>query len=469
MVSVPLVGGSDMKISVLNGSPKGITSVTMQYVHYIQKKFPCHELRIINISPGIHKIENDAHHFQEIMDDIRSSQGVLWAFPVYFLLVPSNYKRFIELISINRSENIFKNKYAAVLTTSIHFFDHTAHNYMNSICDDLDMKYTGYFSADMYDLRKQAERERLELFAGNFFDRIEHNTVTSKRYTPLVWREFNYVPGQVNTKVEAGDKKVLMVTDCEGHQENLAGMIERFRNSFSDNIEVINLHGLDIKGSCIGCIQCGYDNRCRYEGKDDYIDFFNSKIKRADILVWAGAISDRYLSSRWKLFFDRSFFNNHVPSLTGKQLGFIISGPLSQVPNLSQILESYAELQMANHAGFITDEFGDSAEIDSQIQEFASRLVWFAEKKYIKTPTFLSVGGGKIFRDAVWGRLRFPFRADHVAYKRLGLYDFPQKRYKKILKNKIMLFLSKSPAFRKEVNKRMIAKTIEPLQEVVEN
>jgi hypothetical protein len=56
-----------------------------------------------------------------------------------------------------------------------------------------------------------------------------------------------------------------------------------------------------------------------------------------------------------------------------------------------------------------------------------------------------------------------------VAYKRLGLYDFPQKRYKKIFKNKILLFLSKSPAFRKEINKRMIAKTIEPLQGVVEN
>jgi len=33
-----------MKITVLNGSPKGIKSVTMQYVQYIQKMFPQHEL-----------------------------------------------------------------------------------------------------------------------------------------------------------------------------------------------------------------------------------------------------------------------------------------------------------------------------------------------------------------------------------------------------------------------------------------
>ncbi len=34
----------------------------------------------------------------------------------------------------------------------------------------------------------------------------------------------------------------------------------------------------------------------------------------------------------------------------------------------------------------------------------------------------------KIFRDDIWGQLRLVFRADHRAYGRLGIYDFPQKR-----------------------------------------
>jgi hypothetical protein len=38
------------------------------------------------------------------------------------------------------------------------------------------------------------------------------------------------------------------------------------------------------------------------EGKDEYIDFYNTKIKTADILVWAGAITDRYLSAKWASF-----------------------------------------------------------------------------------------------------------------------------------------------------------------------
>jgi hypothetical protein len=33
-----------MKIIVLNGSPKGELSVTMQYVHYLQKVFPDNEM-----------------------------------------------------------------------------------------------------------------------------------------------------------------------------------------------------------------------------------------------------------------------------------------------------------------------------------------------------------------------------------------------------------------------------------------
>jgi hypothetical protein len=48
-----------MKIIVLNGSPKGEHSITLQYVHFIQKRFPQHELKIIHISKNIKKIEMD--------------------------------------------------------------------------------------------------------------------------------------------------------------------------------------------------------------------------------------------------------------------------------------------------------------------------------------------------------------------------------------------------------------------------
>ena len=71
-----------MKIAVLNGSPKGKTSVTMQYVHFIQKKFPQHEMDIHHVSQRIARIEQDEKVFQDIIKQMRASDGVLLNFNV---------------------------------------------------------------------------------------------------------------------------------------------------------------------------------------------------------------------------------------------------------------------------------------------------------------------------------------------------------------------------------------------------
>ncbi len=70
-----------MKIIVLNGSPKGESSVTMQYVGFIQKKFPQHELKILNIAQRGKQIESREDVFQEMIEEIKKVDGVLWAFP----------------------------------------------------------------------------------------------------------------------------------------------------------------------------------------------------------------------------------------------------------------------------------------------------------------------------------------------------------------------------------------------------
>ncbi len=458
-----------MKIAVLNGSPKGGLSVTMQYVEFVQKKFPQHELKIVNIASQIKGIEKDEKTFPEIMDEVRSSGGVLWAFPLYYMLVPSQYKRFIEMIWEKDATESFKNKYTAVLSTSIHFFDHTAHNYMNAICDDLDMKYLGSFSAAMYDLLSLKGRERLTLFASEFFDGIQNHAPSSKRFSPILYRTLDYVPSSLEQRITTQGKKVLILTDLKDPQTNLGKMIEQFKNSFLDKVKVINLHHVDIKGGCLGCIQCGYDYQCSYGNQDEYVQFYKDQVKDADIFVFAGAIQDRYLSSRWKMFFDRSFFHTHTPSLIGKQVGYIISGPLRHIPNLRQILEAYTEWQQANLVDIVTDEEEDSKGLDARIQNLAKRSIHLAEKNYIKPKTFLGVGGMKIFRDDVWGKLRFPFQADHQFYKNHGFYDFPQKAYKDRMMVTLLMLLTKIPFMRKEIyRKRMKEEMLKPLQKILE-
>jgi multimeric flavodoxin WrbA len=457
-----------VKIVILNGSPKGNLSVTLQYVLFIQKKFPQHQYQFFNIAQSISKIEKDPNAFSEIIQAVRFSDAVLWAFPLYYLLVHSNYKRFIELIRERRVQNDFSGKYAASISTSIHFFDHTAHNYIRGISDDLNMKYVDSFSPEMNDILTEEGRDKLTKFAGHFLQVIETQAPVPRTFPPLIPNTNVYRPGQIKTRIDAGDRKILLITDSQDDKSNMAKMVDYFRQSFSPKIEIVNLHDLKISGGCLGCMNCGYDNVCIYAGKDDYVDFFKNKVLPADVLVFAGSIQDRYLSSRWKMYFDRSFFMGHAPVLMGKQIGFIISGPFSQIPNLRQIFEGFFECQKTNLVDIVTDEYSNSADIDGLLHCLAERLVMESAEKYRRPPTFLGVGGAKIFRDDIYGRLRMTFQADHKFLSRHKMYDFPQKDFQTRILGGVMISLTNLRGFRKEFYKRILQEMVKPHRKVVD-
>lgn len=457
-----------MRIAVLNGSPKGATSVTMQYVQYIRKMFPQHELTTVDVALRRKKLEQNEGAFQEVIEQVRAADGVLWAFPLYILLVHANYKRFIELIWERGAEDAFGGKYAASLSTSIHYFDHTAHNYVQAICDDLGMHYVGAFSPEMRDLLKEKGQTQTLQFAQRFFDAIERRVPTVRRYPPVVARAWDYTPVPGAHTVDAKGKRVVIVTDAEPQQQRLVHMVERFRGAFAGEVDTINLHDLDIKGGCLGCLRCGYDYECAYTGKDEFIDFYNTRVKTADVVVYAGAIRDRYLSATWKNFFDRSFFNTHTPSLVGKQFAFLISGPLGQNENLREILQAWTELQHANLVGIVTDEVGESAQTDGLLQALAENLAWCAEAGTMRPLTFLGVGGMKVFRDDIWGRLRTVFQADHRAYRRMGFYDFPQRDWGIRVLNAATPALFKIPRVREEFARRIKSQMVQPYQKIVQ-
>jgi len=415
-----------MKIVVLGGSPKGETSVTMQYVKFIRQEFPQHDFVVLQTAQPISLLEKNRDRFDEIIAEVRASDGVLWAFPLYVFLVSAQYKRFIELITERDAGEAFEGKYAASLSTSIHFFDHTAHNYMHAISDDLGMKFSGSFSAGMQDLLKPEGQQKVRVFAQFFFDAIENEIEIQRSYQPVQRSTFEYVPSSNTSRKEDTQNRVVVLTDSE--EGNVGRMIDRFCDQFAHSVEVINLHRVDIKGGCLGCLRCGRQNVCAYSGKDGFIDMYNDKLKTADILVFAGTIRDRFLSSKWKQFFDRSFFNTHQRSLEGKQFGFLISGPLGQVANLSEILNAYVEWQNSNLVDIITDEDVHPSRIDKAIGGLAGRLVQLCDEGYLRPATFLGIGGMKIFRDDIWGSLRVVFKADHRSYRKNGIYDFPQKK-----------------------------------------
>jgi Multimeric flavodoxin WrbA len=437
-----------MRIIVLNGSPKGDVSVTMQYVAYIEKKFPGNTYETLDVAHEIKKLEKDTAAFDAVIGKVRSADLVLWAFPLYFLLVPAQYKRFIELVFERNVIDAFAGKYTAALSTSIHYADMIAHNYVHAICDDLGMKFLGAYSADMHDLLVPEERARLVKFAALTFANAEKKIPVQRENVPRVPPALAYVPGKDVAAVPPGEKKIIILTDNDGSSANLTAMIARLSSAFSGKAEVINLHDLDIRGPCLGCCKCAYDNTCVYT--DGFVDFYRNRLAAADIVVFAGAIRDRYLSSTWKLFFDRSFFKGHTPGLNGRQIGFAIAGPLRQVPCLKEALAMWADSGRCS-PHFVTDEAETSEELDSLLDSLAGQLVAGAEAGYAPPHLFYAVGGHKIFRDSIYGGMRFVFQADYRYYKEHHMFDFPQADLKTRLTNAVMMLLTKSRTVREKV------------------
>jgi hypothetical protein len=265
-------------------------------------------------------------------------------------------------------------------------------------------------------------------------------------------------------------KNVLIVADAGDDTPNLNAMIARFSGAFSREPEVVNLRDLFFKGGCQGCLRCGFDNTCLYEGQDEFIDFYRKKVSKADVVIMAGAVVDRYLSWRWKRFFDRSFFNTHQPTLRSKQVGYLISGPLGQLANLREILHAHVECQGGVLLGFVTDESGDSITIDGLLDSMAGRAVAFSRAGYRPPSTFLGVGGMKVLRDDLWAGLKFPFQGDHKHFKAAGLYDFPQKEWKKRLASRCMMLLTALPFMRREIYRKHLKEgMVKPLRKVVDS
>jgi multimeric flavodoxin WrbA len=426
-----------MRILVLGGSPKGDVSVTMQYIEYLKRRFPNQEFQVRQVAHDIKRLVENEPAFDEVIDDVRGADAVLWAFPLYILLVCSQYKRFVELVFERKEIGAFAGKYTASLSTSINFYDITAHNYIRAVSEDLGMKFVGFYSANMNDLRKERERERLTLFANDFFDAASSSRNVPRRYAPLPAGAEVDLASQDRSApaiLEPRGKRITILTDEHGYDlrnRNLRAMTSRLAAAWNGAAKVINLYDIDIRGGCLGCLKCGQSYECAYTGKDGFVDFYRNEVMAADVIVIAGAIVDRQLSWKWRQFFDRSFFNTHTPVLTGKQVAFLVTGPLSHMPDVQHVYEAWIELQEANLVDFITDDGLESPDdvsaLYAQIDTLPERMTAYVSAGYVRPRTFLGIAGLKIFRDDIYGQLRIPFPADHKTYKKRGYYDFPTR------------------------------------------
>ena len=114
-----------MKILVINGSPKGEYSITLQTVRYLEQQFPGQQFTVLHAGQRIKALEQD---FSSAIEAVKQSDLLLFCYPVYTFLAPSQLHRFLELLKNSGLD--LSRKYAAQLSTSKHFYDITAHRYV---------------------------------------------------------------------------------------------------------------------------------------------------------------------------------------------------------------------------------------------------------------------------------------------------------------------------------------------------
>lgn len=403
-----------MKIAVINGSPKGKYSITLQTVLYLEKKFPQHKFSVLNAGQQIKALEKN---FDKAKALLESSDAVIFSYPVYTFFAPSQLHRFIELMKSTGVD--VSGKYATQISTSKHFYDITAHKYIEENALDMGMRFIRGLSADMEDLLEEKGREDAEKFFERFLWAVNEEIYTSAPAKTNTYSSITPTDAPENGNKKDG-KDIIILTDETNPGSNLSKMINRFRNIFGYKTRIVNISEFPLAGGCLGCFRCAVSEKCVY--KDGFDTFLRENIQKADAIVYAFTITDHSMGSRFKMYDDRNFCNGHRTVTVGMPVGYLVSGNYSEENNLSNVIEARSETGGNFLAGVATDEYNT----DKQIDTLAKSLTFALETKHTAPQNFWGVGGMKIFRDLIY-QMRGMMRADHKFYKKQGIYDFPQK------------------------------------------
>ena len=403
-----------MNILVINGSPKGEHSITLQTVFYLEKLNPQHKFQILHAGQKIKALEKD---FTPAIEAIKEADVLLFSYPVYTFIAPCQLHRFIELLK-EHQVNV-AGKIATQTTTSKHFYDVTAHRYIQDNCQELGMNFIRGLSADMEDLTTKKGQKEAYDFWHHFCWRVEKNYFEPIFAFPVSLAYHQATVPEVSAAKQDGD--VVIVTDCAPENESLSAMITRFQAVLPMKTRIVNISEYPFKGGCLGCFNCAVDGTCMY--KDGFDKFLREEIQTADAIVYAFTIRDHSMGARFKMYDDRQFCNGHRTVTIGMPVGYLVSGCYSAETNLQTIIEGRANVGQNILTGVATDEFDPNGEID----RLADSLVYALEHKNTTPQNFYGVGGMKIFRDLIY-QMQGMMRADHKFFKSHGQYDFPQKK-----------------------------------------
>ena len=448
-----------MKILVLNGSPKGQYSTTLHTCLYLEKKFPEQTFSHLDVGKKIRTIEKD---FSEAKNLVEDADVLLFCYPVYTFLVPSQLHRFIELLKGSGAS--LKGKIATQVSTSKHFYDTTAHSFIEENCSDMGLDYIDGLSADMDDLLTEKGRKQAEDWFSLMLWKIEHRDfkrpiATSDKGGRL------FSCGKMKQVEKKGGRRAVIVADLgieEGAKTRLGAQIEGFRAVFPYECDVVDISTFPFKGGCMSCFCCAETGKCVYT--DCFDDFLRENIHRHDAIIYAFSIKDHSMGSRFKMYDDRQFCNGHRTVTMGTPFGYLIDGCLTGERNLQTVIEARAQVGGNYLAGIACTEYSPERDVEL----LSERICFSFEHNYCPPQNFYGVGGMRIFRDLIY-KMRGLMRADHKFFKAHGQYDFPQKEWKTSILMYLVGWMMNTPKIRAKMGSKINEGMIQEYKKVVNN
>lgn len=446
-----------MKILVLNGSPSGENSITLQTVRYLQKLCPHCSFEILHVGQRIRAMEKN---FAPCTEALERAELILFCYPVYTFLAPAQLHRFIELI---KERNVcLKGKWATQLTTSKHFYDTTAHRFIQDNCADLGMRYIRGLSADMEDLLKEDGRREARAFLRRVFWCIKEGVAEPVLCTRTAEAWSGKRP-TVPVFAPKGPKTVTLVTDLSRDDDGqLRAMIDAFCAETDCRVRLFDLAERRIDGGCLGCFHCASNGSCIY--KDGFDRFLREEVQGGDATVYAFTVRDHSMGSRFKLYDDRQFCNGHRTVTMGRPVGYLVSGPLNEEENLRTLIEARSQVGGNPLVGVATDQ----TDPDGEIRALAKSLSYALSTDTRQPANFYGVGGMKIFRDLIF-TMRGLMKADHQFYKAHGFYDdYPQRHRGKIAGMYLVGAMMRSKRLSRKLGSKMTEGMLLPYQKVID-
>ena len=106
-------------VVVVNASPKGEFSLTLQHAKYLLVHEPDIEASIIHVGENLTMMEYDETWLSTTFDALDACDMVIWATPVYTMLVPWQLVRFFDLMREQGRQTILAGKYATCIMSCL--------------------------------------------------------------------------------------------------------------------------------------------------------------------------------------------------------------------------------------------------------------------------------------------------------------------------------------------------------------